>query len=261
MITCPVICPAASDASQATVAAWSPPLASFAAGIISRYALIPAPRAAALWRNIAESVMPGQTQFTVMPCGAISTARQRAKWDGGGLGRTIGDLPGAHDLAGDGGDDDDASAAPRNHAPDGGLRTEEGSLDVYVELAVPGLLGEVGRWRGVEDSGVADEQPQRSEFGLDALDHRRDVRRSGHVPGEGQRNSASSAQLRGRLFGHGGVQVVHADRQTLRAQGSRDLKPDAASRASHYRAARGHARSLAAPLTCSSETNAPPSAG
>src|SRR4051794_23952518 len=102
------------------------------------------PRAAVDLPNISVQVMPGQRQFTVMPCGAISTAKQREKWIVGGLAEKRGVWGPRHVWPGIGGTLADAPAARRYHAPEGSLREEKTPLNTGGVAPVPILSPQTG---------------------------------------------------------------------------------------------------------------------
>ena len=119
-------------------------------------------------RNMAESVLPRQIQFTVIPRDVSSTARHREKCIAAAGGR-ISDLPGTNDVAAI---DEMTTKWPpclggtRRTAR---LRTEKDGFHIHSEDMVPRFFCEISK--GVlKGSSVIDGKPHRPKFVFHSLE-------------------------------------------------------------------------------------------
>jgi hypothetical protein len=128
-------------------------------------------------------------------------------------------------------DVDDLAALARDHAARHRLADDEHAVDVGAHQLVPVGLREFVERRTALHAGVVDEDVDRADLALDALDRGGGRVGRGHVERERMHRRAFAAQPGRGLLQLGVVAAVEDDRRTGTGQPAREREADAGARA------------------------------
>ena len=170
--------------------------------------------------------------------------------DDPGLRGAVGRVVGRRAAGGVGRDVDDAAGAALEHGRQGGAADEVRPAQVDLDIAPPQLRVGLPEWaeRAV-GAGVVDDEVEGAQLALDSRDGALDSRPVGDVEFERERTPARCFDEPGRLGQVGPGSQRHVG--PLRGQRTRQLLPDAATRARDERDAHARAR-----RSCSSSRSA-----
>ena len=158
------------------------------------------------------------------------------------LGGGIGDDRRPSEFAGDGADIDDPAAASLQHARADRLRDVKDAVEVDAHDFAPGFFRETLERSASLNSGVVDENVDRSDFPFDLGDGRAGRFARGHVEGGGKSGDLLVLQRRSGLFELGGVAPVQYDARARSTERPRQGQSDSLAGTRHQRDAAAQAK-------------------